>query len=222
MIGVITGDIIGSKFLKDKQRLSSVIEEILGLCKENGIIDGYHIYRGDSFQMYTQKPEGCIFCSLLVRAGLRAATKTLDLGHQSLPTGYVLDARLAIGIGDQGFLADDVSKSNGQAFELSGRLLDQMTHKNIHLDISTCWPNINSDLKISIYLVDTLVDKWTASSAEVLFIDLLYKKTQVEISKELGISQPAVHKRMVIAHRDLIIQYIDYFHNKISQLLKPE
>jgi hypothetical protein len=157
-------------------------------------------------------------CAILLRSGFRS--KTLQLHKdKAVQENYVFDARMAIGIGTVNFLSDNIAVSNGEAFELSGRILDKMGKKELTLDIATCWNKINRDLKITTALVDALMSKWTPASSEVVYKSLLMDKTQAEISSELGISQPAVHKRLTIANYNLFKEYIDYFSNKISENL---
>jgi predicted transcriptional regulator len=65
--------------------------------------------------------------------------------------------------------------------------------------------------------MDILIHDWSDEQAEAMFLNLTGKK-QMEISQLLGISQPAVNRRLKAGHFDTVRKFI----NRFEQLLNPE
>ncbi|MCB4234906.1 hypothetical protein LDL59_06740 [Kaistella anthropi] len=59
-----------------------------------------------------------------------------------------LDVRLAIGIGNEVFLSEKITESNGSAYVNSGRLLNDITTEGRTLAIKTENDKVNRDLNI--------------------------------------------------------------------------
>lgn len=108
------------------------------------------------------------------------------------------DARIAIGVGEISYKANNISESQGDAFEKSGRVLDALKPDNERLAILTPWEDINSELSIECKLADAIISRWTATTAEAMFHYLLYNRNQLELATLLKITQPGVHKRLVM------------------------
>jgi len=62
----------------------------------------------------------------------------------------------------------------------------------------TPWENINKELEVECKLADAVVSRWTASTAEAMYHHLLYNINQKELATQLEITQPGVHKRLVV------------------------
>ena len=104
------------------------------------------IFRGDSFQVWVEKPECAPLVALLLRAGLRKSA--LRAGEQQL------DARISVGIGDVAYRDARVSQSDGEAFVLSGRGFDQLG-KQQRLMVQTPLPKLRTKSFASKRLLST-------------------------------------------------------------------
>jgi predicted transcriptional regulator len=67
--------------------------------------------------------------------------------------------------------------------------------------------------------MDILIHDWSDEQAEAMFLNLT-GKNQVEISQLLGISQPAVNRRLKAAHSDTIRKFIHRFEHLIKSSQK--
>lgn len=129
MKGVITADVVGSTQIKTEDRgtLPALIHELIGeiaQCRPELKLQ-VDIFRGDSFQVWVEKPECAPLVALLLRAGLRMSA--LRAGEQQL------DAR--------------ISQSDGEAFVLSGRGFDQLG-KQQRLMVQTPSETANEELRV--------------------------------------------------------------------------
>lgn len=207
---VLSGDLIGSSKLNDIERkeVLIVLKDSFKLLKSiypKKVKSDFDVYRGDSFQGILTKPSLSLNMAIIIRAYLRSKTK------------YKADARIAIGIGTIDYLPKHITEGYGQAFNLSGKLLDEMKKSRYNLQIKTPSEEINKELKIEFILLDFLISKWSPEQSEAI-IKYLRGLTQDEIAKELGISQPAVHKRLENAGFWLIDQMCTRYKNLVSGL----
>ncbi len=124
MLSVITGDIVQSSLLNQEER-KMVLFELKELFKSwNKLFPiEFTIYRGDSFQAVLKNPAKSLLVSLLIRAKLRSLSTQNSLAK-------IWDARISIGIGEIDFEAEKIIESDGEAFQLSGRNLDEMKRKD--------------------------------------------------------------------------------------------
>lgn len=206
MVAILSGDIIesGSKgketdwFYALKSTLSSIGEnyELLG--------SGAQIFRGDGFQLGLKDPSLALRIAVLIRAGLIRNDK--------------LDARLAIGIGEADSIKENILESDGEAFRLSGRLLDELKNEKSRLAFSSPVKTINDEMGVSLKLLGVIIDNWSQTDAETVWLSWLEGLTPKQIQQELGISQPAVSKRKSSARMDEIQLLIDRFETLISEL----
>lgn len=217
---VITGDIIGSSTIgrRKKQLLTSLKKTFKEI---NDALPGvtekpFEIFRGDSFQSVIKQPGRAVLIGILIRAKLRSL---VFIGSKTGSIKDKLDARIAIGIGKVGFKADKVIESDGEAFSFSGKLLDEITKEGQNLKIKTPWQEVNNELDVECYFIDTIVNKWTIEQAEAAYLKLLKNETQQVIAKKLKISQPAVRKRIVGANLKSIELFIGRFESIVGSKL---
>lgn len=191
LYAVITGDIKKSTRLPaaDLVRLPSVLKEIFNAFgktpEPKGRLLKYSIFRGDSFQLVIE-PESVLEAMLFVRAGLRAAYPG--------SVAKAVDCRLAAAIGSIENLTDNITESTGEAFTLSGRLMEDIK-KSFLMAIITPDPSATSELNTELALCDKLMSRWTYSQA-LLLPKLLNGEMQTSIADESGISQAAVAKKI--------------------------
>ena len=131
--GVITGDIIESTKLSDDENNTLIqgLKYIIDELEQNKTIRG-EIFRGDSLQCLVHKPSQTLKIALLIKTyvkGIDSINKKQKNELDKLINKPIFDIRLAIGIGEINSEKEKLSISQGEAFNLSGRLLDDMKNK---------------------------------------------------------------------------------------------
>lgn len=207
--GVITGDVVNSTAL-DIDAKKTLIGNIWQISDELQILSQLDIsvYRGDSFQILIEKPEETLKAAVLMRAGLRSRTTE----GAEMPW----DARISIGIGDVSYISEHLSASDGEAFLLSGRGLDNIGKKR--LSISTGNENVDAELLVSTSFADEIISSWTSAQSELVWQALLYGTAQKEIAEKYGTSVQNVSKLLNTAKFSLIELYIRRFEQLIKSL----
>lgn len=206
---IITGDIVNSTKLSVEDReimLNNLqrIPEVLSPVQKVSI----EIFRGDSFQLGISDATSALRCALAIRAWLRC--------HRVYPS-KVLDARLAIGIGTLDYESNTLSTSDGEAYRLSGRLLDDMSKSR--LEIKTPWHEVNEELKLPTAFADDIVSSWSQSQSKIILRSLITSKNHVELSQELGITRQMVDKSLKASKYELIAAYIKRYEYLITKNL---
>ncbi|MBP6386445.1 MAG: hypothetical protein KA313_03890 [Pseudarcicella sp.] len=210
---IITGDIVESSSLEMNQRkallksLKAFFEKMPeGVEDEIFIKNSFEIFRGDSFQGFVLSIEESLRFSLLLRVYLMS----------EFHSGMKLDARIAIGIGKPYFKAKKIIHSDGEAFQNSGRLLDNM--KNLPQKIALQSPilQVNEELNVGLILLESIISKWTNLQADVIFLKLK-GFTEVVIAQRLGIAQSAVNQRSKAAGWAAVDAFLKRYHQVIKQ-----
>lgn len=204
MKGVITADVVGSTQIKieDRGTLPALLRELIreiAQCRPELKLQ-VDIFRGDSFQVWVEKPECAPLVALLLRAGLRMSA--LRAGEQQL------DARISVGIGDVAYRDAQVSQSDGEAFVLSGRGFDQLG-KQQRLMVQTPSETANEELRVETAFVDDIVSNWSALHSKIMYQALLREMSQGELAEKNNTSQQNVRKRLEKAKAKLIRMYLD-------------
>ena len=205
-VAVLTGDLVKSRTINNRD-----IEIVLDSLKDTfyevnkKVLSNkasFQIFRGDSFQVMVPNLELALETAILIRARIRAFKPSyIEPGSKksNKPINYAYsDARIAIGIGNIRYLGDNISESHGEAFERSGYLLNKLKKENERLGIYTSSENLNKEFNVESKLADAVISRWTATTAIAVFLHLMDKKNQSELARILKITQPALHKRLVI------------------------
>ena len=201
MVAIITGDIINSQKTESELWLPK-LTELLG--RWSATPETWEVYRGDEFQLKCSVDE--VFSKSL-------AIKSL------IRTFENLDVRLAIGIGNEVFLSEKITESNGSAYVNSGRLLNDIKTDGRTLAIQTETDKVNRDLNILFKWTSIDFDNWTVATAEIIHRLLINPElTQEELAKELNITQSSVSQRIKRSNFDLILETDLYFRKKITEL----
>ena len=209
---VITGDIIRSTDIEGDYRevLHRIANDIRDQIDQQFLID---VYRGDSFQAISKKPEQGLLMLLLIKAGLKR--EQTEKNKQTIQW----DARMSMGIGKLTNYPEynNLSELSGEPFTRSGRSLDSMKEKNKEITIVTGEEKQDNELKAVLPMVEAIVTKWTTAQASAVYLFLLYKDiTQKEIGDRLGKTQVAVSKSLDISRIDALIPYIRRFETQIQ------
>lgn len=220
MVAVITADLIDSSHYSEE-----ILEEVLDSLKLefNYLISHYGdnevrftIFRGDSFQGVIQAPEEALFIAIQIKAAINRIH--LKKTKKSRTYSKVADFRVAIGIGTQDLEREAIEESNGQAFQFSGRTLDEMKSDNRKTGIKTPFPGIDREFNTSFLLLDTITDKWSTASAEVVYY-LLRGLKEREVAAEIKISQSAVNQRKKAAGWEAVSLLIQRYREAILNQL---
>lgn len=203
---VITGDIVKSRKIEQNVR-NNVIQSLKqAFVQINDTLLGgagrFEIFRGDSFQGIVPMPEKALLIALIIRAHLRSYTplkeRLADIKTPKPLFNAYSDARIAIGLGSINEEQGLVAESQGEAFEKSGLLYERLKKDDERLGIITPWENINGEFETECLLADAVLDRWTPSTSRAVYHYLLETKNQQELANKFNISQPALHKRLVV------------------------
>jgi hypothetical protein len=213
MVAVLTADLINSTAY-DKSLLKEVITvlkaEFDAISNEQDAL--FTLFRGDSFQGIVKEPEEALQIALRIKAAV------LKVGNSSIKQSNVpvADIRIAIGIGEADYNEKAITESNGEAFHFSGHTLDAMKDENKKLSIKTSNQNINDEFKVSLKFLDSLTDKWSIASAEVVYYLLKGMKEQ-QIANFLGRSQAAINLRKKAAGWEEVQLLLQRFNQVFSK-----
>lgn len=203
---IITGDIVKSRKIEQNVR-NNVIQSLnQAFIQINDKLLGgagrFEIFRGDSFQAIIPIPGKALLIALIIRAHLRSYTplqeRLADIKSPKPLFNAYSDARIAIGLGSINEEQERVAESQGEAFEKSGLLFDGLKKEDGRLGITTPWENVNGEFETECLLADAVIDRWTPSTSRAVYHYLLETKNQQELAKIFNISQPALHKRLVV------------------------
>lgn len=204
---VISGDLINSSLLdlQERKSISAILEKILrAVNPEKG---SSAIFRGDSFQVLVQVPEDALLQAIIIRCSLITATSGKNK----------MDARLSIALGKSGYTGKNISMSDGEAHQLSGKGLDGLKERGARLGIYINNKDLSNHFKMCSILMDPYLNRLTIPQAEVILY-ALQNKTQPQIAALIGISQPAVNKRLGAGNWDIIKFAISYFQEEIKKI----
>jgi hypothetical protein len=198
--GVITGDIVGSRKIADKEALIEALHEVLEVLSRRFEARS-EIYRGDQFQVLLPVADNSVLAAVLIRAAIISRSPSKK---------QMWDARIAIGIGPVETPMNKVTESSGEAFLLSGQGLDKIDKTGDRLYIMTSSAVIDRQLALITRLADDIISHWSHYSAQVAYLNLLYNESQQALAKRLGRSQPTIHTRLATAKMELVRAYIEY------------
>ncbi|HSI69162.1 MAG TPA: SatD family protein [Gillisia sp.] len=217
MIAVITADIIDSSRLKGpllERALDVLKEEFRAIQKTYGEDKvNFKIYRGDSFQGILKLPEDSLHLVLQLKTAVNRLQQNQRVARAH---ATIVDFKVAIGIGSQEIEREAIAESNGQAFQFSGRTLDEMKNENRTTGLKTFNEDVNAEFKSSLLLLDTITDKWSTASAEVVYYSLKDLKEK-EIAAILKISQSAVNQRKKAAGWEAVALLLERYREVINK-----
>jgi hypothetical protein len=128
----------------------------------------------------------------------------------------MLDARMAIGVGQVAYHGKSVLDSDGEAFHISGRSFDVLDADE-YIKIVTPDAVLNDQLNVICKLMDIIISGWTSNQAEVIFL-VLEEKTQQQIADELQVAQSAINNRIKLAKWKEIEKAVRYISALIEKL----
>jgi hypothetical protein len=210
LAAVITGDIINSTadpaFL---DKLHRVLTDVSGLFEVSP--KNWEIYRGDSFQLVIEDAGSALMAALCIRAGLRSRAYYPEFATR-------FDAKVAIGIGKIASLRDKPGESAGAAFMYSGRKLDELQEKKYHMAVQSELRVFDPLADTVLRFIDDIVTGWSDVSADTACYHWFGKQNQEQLAERLGISQPAVNKRLHTARIPLLDHAVKTFQLTLQTL----
>jgi hypothetical protein len=166
----------------------------------------YEIIRMDEFLALSESPVDSLRSVIMLFSAFRF------LSHKEL--GERLELKICEGIGPVEFSQDHLRESDGTAFRTATDGKAKM-RRNQRISIITTDGALNAEFDLTCSFMDIMIHDWSDEQAEAMFLNLT-GKNQMEISQMLGISQPAVNRRLKAAHFDTIHKFI----NRFESLLK--
>jgi hypothetical protein len=166
----------------------------------------YEIIRMDEFLALSESPVHSLRSVIMLFSAFRFLSFR-ELGER-------LELKVCEGIGPVEFAQDHLRESDGTAFRTATDGNRKM-RRNQRLRIITPDRALNSEFDLTCSFMDILIHSWSDEQAEAMFLNLT-GKNQMEISQMLGISQPAVNRRLKAAHFDTIHRFIHRFEHLLK------
>ena len=200
---VITADMVNSSGMsfEQKERLLDCIREHLQALEKNGSIIKSQLFRGDSFQCLTANNTLGLRVALILKtfiksldpAMIKTTAEQLNKSSGLIFIDKMFDVRVSVGIGEVMYHEVGLGLSDGEAFQLSGRKLDDMKKQKLTFAIST--EDIYKQELITLSaLLDFILSKTTALQCEVITLKL-QGLTETDIAERLAVQQSAVNQR---------------------------
>lgn len=201
---VLSGDIVGSSFLKpgSRRKLQGLLDFFFDQIKESLPDLQVQQYRGDSIQ------------AILTRNRTQALRVSLML-HSYL-IQYAFKMRLAIGVGDIKFKGKDIITSDGTAFQASGPALDELVKTGELISIAGD-EHFTGEWQVHSASLNYFIQHWSIQQAEAMHLQL-GSLTQEAIANKLKIKQPAVYYRLQGAGWSVVNKILARFESVIPTL----
>lgn len=201
MICIITGDIVGSRKIKDSWLLS--LKTALKIVSDQN--SKWEIYRGDSFQVEVE-PENAIRAAAYLKACIRVNKPA--------------DVRMGIGIGDIKNKRKKLSESSGDAFVNSGVAFDSLKQAKVNLAIKTDSADFDEEINVLIKLSLISMDSWGVVAAEMVKLALENNNLlQSELAAISGRTQSSVSEALKRAHYTEIMEMDRLYRKKLNQMI---
>ena len=207
---VLTGDIVNSTKLLHGQEvrligaLKAVLDKFLGKHL-------HEFYRGDSFQVYMEKPADALRMALKCRA--------LAIGITGKEESEVVsDIRISIGIGAVNHPIRDLGIAKGEAFLLSGRRFDVLQQAEQRLAIISGEPLADIGFQVMADYLDNIYSTMTGKQAEVI-AELLSGTTQQQIAVTRDKSKSTISQLANAGRWPEIERLLQQYELLINQLL---
>lgn len=200
MICIITGDIVGSRKVKDSW-LANLKTALKVVSTQNS---KWEIYRGDSFQVEVE-PESAVKTAAYIKACIRVNKPA--------------DVRMGIGIGAVKSKRKKLSESDGDAFVHSGGAFDSLKQAKVNLAIKTDFPEFDEEINVMIRLALITMDSWGIVAAEMVKLALEHENLlQSELAAISGRTQSSVSEALKRAHYSELMDMDKLFRKKLNQI----
>ena len=188
------------QFSKIPDLIRASFQAVNHMVEEKATLN-YEIIRMDEFLGLSAEPP------LAMRSVIMLFSAFRFLSYREL--NERLELKICLGNGPVEYAQDHIRESDGTAFRNATEGKGKMK-RNQRLKILTPDKGLNAEFELSCSFMDILIHDWSDEQAEAMFLKLT-GKNQIEISKMLDISQPAVNRRLKAAHYDTVLKFIDRF-----------
>jgi hypothetical protein len=208
---VIAGELAPDARVSDEQYskipdlIRASFQAVNRLVTEEGKLK-YEIIRMDEFLALSESPVHSMRSVIMLFSAFRF------LSYKELETR--MELRMCEGIGPVEFAQDYLRESDGTAFRHATSGIGKMK-RNQRICITSPLKAVNEEFALSCNFMDILIRSWSDEQAEALFLNLT-GRNQTEISDMLGISQPAVNRRLKAGHFDTVNKFIKRFENLLG------
>lgn len=215
-VAVLSGDVVGSSALSlDTRRrlaptLAAATETLRAALGAAAVPLAVDVYGGDAWQLLLPRPSTSLRAALLLRAVLRS-----ELGDDRAAP---VDTRVVIARGGVDFVAEDrVSRSEGEAFRLSGRTLTGLGPRR--LAFVPAGRSHLHDWDVVARLLDVIVSDWTAKQARAMVGALQgWRQDRIAALWDPPVSQPTVAGHLRSAHADTVTAAVTAFETRLASL----
>jgi len=197
---VLTGDIMNSRTVAVSLWMNALRSSLAQFGQE---LADWEIFRGDSFQLVLPGNQA-LYAAVLIKAKIK------ELGK--------VDVRIAIGLGEISYKANQVSSSNGTAFVHSGLSFESLKKRNLSISSGIQAFDMNFNLLFDLYMLQA--NSWTSKSAEIVYLSLLNPElNQQEIAEKLKLtSQSTISKAYKRAAYEELKDLLAYYELHINTL----
>jgi len=208
---VVTGDIVSSSRLSDRERkhLYDVMKQGSSELRQkypHAVPFDVDIFRGDSWQFLVSDIPNTLRVALFYRLYIRIQMKNVS------------DTRESIGVGKVSFVPETrVSEGAGPAYRISGKGLDGLKRCRMSLQFEDN-TDFNSYAEILTMVIDSLVTSLTSKQALAVY-GALQGWSQKDIIDlwDPPITQQAVSDHLNSARWELLKKSIEYIENNMLQ-----
>ena len=205
MLAVITADVVQSAKTEPQllKRAQTYMQERIALLREHDLGNG-ELYRGDGIQIALREPHRALDCML-------------ELGAYLAYLGIKLTLSVAVA---EGQLSQSVGVSQGPAFTLSGRTLDQASRGQWLFTSSH--PQLSAEFDCTLDLIGFLVQQWTPKQSEVIHYWLTHERCdQQTIAKGLQMTPQNVSLHWRKAAGPQLARCLEQFEKRCKSRLEP-
>ncbi len=149
MICIITGDVVGSRKIKEPW-LASLKASLRYLSKK---ANDWEIFRGDSFQLEIAA-ENAFWAATYLKACIRV--------------NKAADVRMGMGLGAINKGKGKITEATGDAFVYSGNAFDGLKLAKVNLAIKSSYADFDEEMNVMIKLALIAMDSWGTATAEVV------------------------------------------------------
>ncbi|MET4080123.1 hypothetical protein ABIB40_000063 [Pedobacter sp. UYP30] len=202
MICIITGDIIGSRKIKEPW-LVSLKAALKYVSKKNS---DWEIFRGDSFQLEIVAVEA-LWVAIYLKACIRI--------------NKAADVRMAMGLGTVKKTRGKITEANGDAFVHSGNAFDGLKLSKVNLAIQSDNENFDEEMNVTIRLALVAMDSWGTATAEVVKYAMENENLlQNELAVLSGRTQSSVSEALKRARFNELMDMDRLYRRKVAQIIK--
>ena len=190
---VLTADFIDSSKMELPAMEAAIAQagDFLSTLQQEGVVETYEFYRGDSFQLVVAHDEDALQIAMRLKSYLNGV-QLQEMERVRKRVKPAVDIRAAIGYGAYQ-AATSLVKNQSEAFRYSGRCLDFIEEEGLSIGFSDGQSPVEQELKVSLLLWHTIIANWTLAQAQV-FEKKIQGMPEREIAHQLNISQSAVNQ----------------------------